>query len=201
MLLLAALVALHLPAVSPTAPNRQPQLAAAGGTVALVFGSGEGIWLARSLDNGRNFSAPSKVAELPKMMLGRHRGPRVVISGNAIVVSAIASEPGDLMVWRSTDGGRTWTAPTAINDTPKAAREGLHAMVGDAEGHMAAAWLDDRGGKGKRLYGTFSSDAGRTWSRNVLLYESPEGTICQCCDPSLAAMGNGEFTVMWRNVL
>ena len=130
MLLLAALVALHLPAVSPTAPNRQPQLAAAGGTVALVFGSGEGIWLARSLDNGRNFSAPSKVADLPKMMLGRHRGPRVVISGNAIVVSAIASEPGDLMVWRSTDGGRTWTLPAVINDTPQAAREGLHAIVG-----------------------------------------------------------------------
>jgi hypothetical protein len=201
MLLLAALVALHLPAVSPTAPNRQPQLAAADGIVALVFGSGEGIWLARSLDNGRSFAAPSKVAELPKMLLGRHRGPRVVISGGAMVVSAISSEPGDLVAWRSTDGGKSWSAPTAINDTPKAAREGLHAMVGDAEGHMTAAWLDDRGGKGKRLYGAYSDDAGLTWSRNVLLYESPDGTICQCCDPSLAAMGHGEFAVMWRNAL
>jgi hypothetical protein len=201
MLLLAAFVALNLPPVSPTAPNRQPQLAAAGGTVALVFGSGETIWLARSLDNGRSFGAPSKVTVLPKMLLGRHRGPRVAISGNAIVVSAIASEPGDLLVWRSTDGGRTWGVPAAINDTPKAAREGLHSMVGDAEGHMAAAWLDDRGGNGKRLYGAFSQDAGRSWSRNVLLYESPDGTICQCCDPSLAVMGHGEFAVMWRNAL
>lgn len=201
MLLLAALVALHLPAVSPTAPNRQPQMAAAGGTVALVFGSGEGIWLARSLDNGRSFGPPSKVADLPKMLLGRHRGPRVALSGNAIVVSAIASEPGDLMTWRSADGGRTWSVPTAINDTPKAAREGLHAMVADADGHMAAAWLDDRGVKGKRLYGAFSDDGGRIWSRNVLLYESPDGTICECCDPSLAAMGHGEFAVMWRNKL
>jgi hypothetical protein len=201
MLMLAALVALHLPAVSPTEPNRQPQLAAAGGTVALVFGSGETIWLARSLDNGRNFAAPSKVAQLPKMLLGRHRGPRVAISGDTIVVSAIASEPGDLMVWRSTDRGRTWSPPIAINDTPKAAREGLHAMVSDAEGHMAAAWLDDRDGKGKRLYGAFSNDAGRSWSRNVLLYESTDGTICQCCDPSLAAMGHSEFAVMWRNAL
>jgi hypothetical protein len=201
MLLLAALVALHLPAVSPTAPNRQPQMAVGGGTVALVFGSGTGIWLAHSGDNGRSFGAPSKVAELPKMLLGRHRGPRVVVSGNSIVVSAIASEPGDLMTWRSTDGGHTWSNPAAINDTPKAAREGLHAMVGDREGHLAAAWLDDRGTKGKRLYGAFSNDAGGTWSRNVLLYESPEGTICECCDPSLAAMGHGEFTVMWRNKL
>ena len=201
MLMLAAFVALHLPAVSPTEPNRQPQLAAAGGTVALVFGSAETIWLARSQDNGRNFAAPVKVAQLPKMLLGRHRGPRVAISGDAIVVSAIASEPGDLMEWRSTDQGRTWSPPIAINDTPKAAREGLHAMVSDAEGHMAAAWLDDRDGKGKRLYGAFSNDAGRSWSRNVLLYESPDGTICQCCDPSLAVVGHGEFAVMWRNAL
>src|ERR1035437_7475459 len=201
MLLLAALVALHLPPVSPTVPNRQPQLAAAGGTMALVFGSGEAIYLARSLDNWRSFAAPSKVADLPKMLLGRHRGPRVAIGGNAIVVSAIASVPGDLLVWRSTDGGRTWSVPVAINDTPKAAREGLHAMVGDAEGHMAAAWLDDRGAKGKRLYGAFSNDAGLSWSHNVLLYESPDGTICECCDPSLAVMGHGEFAVMWRNKL
>lgn len=171
----------------------------------MVFGSGDTIWLARSADQGRSFAAPSKVVALPKILLGRHRGPRVAIVGKTIVVSAIASEPGDLMVWRSVDGGRSWSRPVAINDTPKAAREGLHAMVGDAEGHMAAAWLDDRGGTGKRLYGAFSDDAGLSWSRNVLLYESPDGTICQCCDPSLAVvehvMGHGEFTVMWRNAL
>lgn len=201
MLLLAALVALHLPPVSPAAPNRQPQLATAGSTVALVFGAADTILLARSLDGGHTFNPPSPVAVLPKLLLGRHRGPRVAIAGKAIVVSAIASEPGDLLAWRSTDGGRSWSAPKAINDSPKAAREGLHAMVSDGEGRMAAVWLDDRDGKGKRLYGAFSEDAGLHWSRNVLLYESPDGTICQCCDPSLALAGAGEFVVMWRNAL
>jgi len=201
MLFLAALVALHLPPVSSTAPNRQPQMAAAGNTVAMVFGSGEGIWLARSQDSGRSFESPSKIAALPKMLLGRHRGPRVVISGNSLIVSAIASEPGDLVAWRSTDRGRTWSAPAAINDKPKAAREGLHAMAADADGHVAAVWLDDRDEKGKRLYGAFSDDNGRTWSRNAMLYESPGGTICECCDPSLAVIGRGEFVVMWRNKL
>jgi hypothetical protein len=201
MLLLAALVAMHLPPVSSTAPNRQPQMAASEKTVALVFGSGEGIWLAKSQDNGKNFSTPAKVADLPKMLLGRHRGPRVVISGSTLIVSAIGTETGNLMAWRSTDGGRTWSTPLAINDTPKSAREGLHAMSADGEGNLAAAWLDDRDGKGKMLYGAFSNDAGRTWSRNVLLYESPEGKICECCDPSLAASGRGEFVVMWRNNL
>src|ERR1043165_8247360 len=99
MLFLAALVALHLPPVSPEAPNRQPQLAAAGGTFALAFGSGESIWVARSTAGGRTFGTPGKVAALPKLMLGRHRGPRVTISGNTLVVSAISSEAGDLMAW------------------------------------------------------------------------------------------------------
>ena len=201
MKVLAALLALHLAPVSPTAPNRQPQLAADGNVVALVFGSGESIWLARSTDNGKSFPAPAKVGDLPKLLLGRHRGPRVVITGDTILISAISSAPGDLMVWRSTDSGRTWTGPRAIDDQPSASREGLHAMAADANGHVAAVWLDDRTGHGKRLYGAFSDDAGATWSRNVELYESPSGSICECCHPSLIALGGGEFEVMWRNSL
>jgi len=198
---LLALVALNLPPVSPTAPNRQPQLAAADGTVAMVFGSGDSIWLAQSTDDGLNFAAPAKVAELPKLLLGRHRGPRVAITGGTILISAIASTPGDLMLWRSSDNGRTWTAPRAINDRPSAAREGLHAMAADKSGHVAIAWLDDRSGKGKRLYAAFSNDAGASWGANVTLYESPSGSICECCHPSLAALGEGRFAVMWRNSL
>jgi hypothetical protein len=200
MLALAVLFALHLPPVSPTAPNRQPQFAAANGTVALAFGSGDAIWFARSADNGRTWAAPVKVGVLPKLLLGRHRGPRVVFAGNAILVSAIATE-SDLFCWRSTDGGRTWSKPAVVNDQPKAAREGLHAVAADADGHVAAAWLDDRVAPGKRLWGAFSEDGGATWSKNVLLYESPSGTICQCCHPSLVALGHGEFAVMWRNVI
>jgi hypothetical protein len=195
---LALLLAMHLQPVSPPSPNRQPQLAAANGVVALVFGSGDSIWLARSTDNGANFNAPAKVADLPKMLLGRHRGPRVAISGNSIVVTAIA---GDLYSWRSINGGRTWSRPLVVNDRPEAAREGLNALAADDSGHLALAWLDDRTPGGKRLYGAFSKDGGISWGKNVLLYESPSGTICQCCAPSLAALGNGEFAVMWRNVV
>jgi hypothetical protein len=200
MLLSAVLLALHLQPVLPPEPNRQPQLAAAPGEIALVFGSGDSIWLARSSDDGRSFSQPAKVAVLPKLLLGRHRGPRVVISGGAILVSAAATG-SDLFCWRSTDGGVTWSKPAVINDRPSSAREGLHAMAADREGHVEAVWLDDRIPGGKRLWGAFSQDAGATWSKNVMLYESPSGTICQCCHPSLAALGGGEFAVMWRNVI
>jgi hypothetical protein len=200
MLLSAVLLALHLQPVLPPEPNRQPQLAAAHGETVLAFGSGESIWLARSSDGGRTFGRPSEVAVLPKLLLGRHRGPRVVISRGAILVSAAATG-SDLFCWRSTDGGKTWSKPVTVNDRATSAREGLHAMASDGQGHVAAAWLDDRVPGGKRLWGAFSGDDGATWSKNVLLYESPSGTICQCCHPSLAALGGGEFAVMWRNVV
>jgi hypothetical protein len=199
-MLLAAVFALHLTPVVPNVPNRQPQLAVSNGAVALAFGSGQSIWLARSTDNGRTFGAPTRVADLPKMLLGRHRGPRVTMVGNTILISAIASE-SDLQLWRSTDAGRTWSKPVVINDKPTAAREGLHAMAADADGHVAAAWLDDRLPGGKRLWGAFSSDGGASWSKNTVLYESPSGSICECCAPSMVSLGRGEFAVMWRNRL
>lgn len=200
MLFWSILLALRLAPVAPNVPNRQPQLAATNGVVAMTFASGEAIWLAKSADGGRSWGAPAKVADLPKLLAGRHRGPRVVISGNAMLVSAIATG-SDLFCWRSTDGGRTWSKPAVINDAPASAREGLHAMAADGEGHVAAAWLDDRIAGGKRLWGAFSNDGGATWGKNVQLYESASGTICQCCHPSLLALGHGDFAVMWRNVV
>jgi hypothetical protein len=194
-MLLAAILALHVQPVVPNVPNKQPQLAASGATVAMVFASGDSIYLTKSADSGRSFGAPSKIAVLPKLLAGRHRGPRIVITGNTMLVTAIASGT-DLVAWRSTDAGRTWSKPAVVNDVPTAAREGLDAIAADAQGHIAAAWLDDRLPGGKRLWGAFSDDAGATWSKNVQLYD---GTICECCHPSLLAIGNNDFVVMWRN--
>ena len=200
-LLAAALVS--LPPVHGQDPNRQPQLASVHGLTALVFGSGSSIWICTSRDDGHSFSRPKQVAAVPILALGRHRGPRVAISGKTIVVSAVCGETTqakeDLMAWRSTDGGNTWSKPTVINDSPAAAREGLHAIAAGPNGQVAAVWLDLRA-KGTRLYGSYSDDTGVNWSKNALIYQSSGGTICQCCDPSLAANGSGKFSVMFRNV-
>lgn len=195
--MLLAVLALHLSPVVPNVPNKQPQMAASGSTVAMVFASGESIWLSKSTDSGRTFGSASKIADVPKLLAGRHRGPRIVIIGNTMIVTAIPSG-SDLFYWRSTDGGRTWSDRAIINDKPTAAREGLDAIAADAQGHVAAVWLDDRLPGGKRLWGAFSNDAGATWSKNEQLYD---GTICECCHPSLLSLGNNEFAVMWRNKL
>ena len=192
---------------------RQPQLAAAYGKVALVYGSGSTIWFASSPDGGRTFAPRVKVAETGALALGRHRGPRVTILPDAILVTAVAGEDvskaqhahglpeqGDLTVWRSTDSGKTWARTAVINDRHGASSEGLHAIAADSKGNLFAAWLDLRT-KATQLYGARSTDGGRTWSKNVLIYASPDGTICQCCDPSIAMDANGQIDIMWRNAL
>jgi hypothetical protein len=104
-------------------------------------------------------------------------------------------------VWRSNDGGKSWSNGKAINDVPGSASEGLHALAADGKGTLFAAWLDKRGANGTQLYAARSSDDGATWSKNILVYQSPDGTICQCCHPSVAIDATGRLLVMWRNAL
>jgi hypothetical protein len=199
MLALAAAFAIvQFTSPSADAPNKQPQMAASPKVVALAYGSGNAIWVATSSDQGRTFGKPSKVADPDVLMLGRHRGPRIAIVEDTIVVTAIVGRPGELFAWRSADGGKTWSAGVRINDVPAAAREGLHTLASDGRGKLFAAWLDMRT-KGTRLYGAISKDAGVTWSANALIYESPDGTICQCCHPSAAIDGAGKIWAMFRN--
>ena len=194
------LLAAGIRADAPAAPSRQPQLAALDGQVAMTFGAGSTVYFASSPDKGSTFAAPVKVGEVDALMLGRHRGPRLAITANALVISAVSSSSGNILVWRSVDKGRSWTRAGLVNDTPTSAREGLHAMAADSRGNLVAAWLDLRQ-KSTRLYGARSTDGGLTWSKNFLVYESPSGTICQCCHPSIAIDNKGRVSVMWRNAL
>jgi BNR repeat protein len=121
------------------------------------------------------------------------------------VISAIVGEQGkgkdgDLLAWRSTDGGKSWSAPVRVNDVMGSAREGLHAMASGGKDTLFAAWLDLRA-NGTRVYGASSTDGGATWSANRMVYESPSGMVCQCCHPSVTVDGSGNVFVMFRNSL
>jgi BNR repeat-like domain len=199
--------------MGPDAPAREPQLAVNGSTVAMAFGAGHSIYFSRSLDSGKTFQPPVKVAESAIIPLTRHRGPRIAFAGSAIVITAVTGKSaaegthahglpadGDLMEWRSTDGGKTWSKGIPVNDVPGAAGEGLHGLASSENGHLFAAWLDKRD-HGTRLYGSRSTDGGLTWSKNVLVYASPDETICECCHPSVALDADGTILVMWRNWL
>ena len=193
-----------IPAAAAPLPCRQPQLASDAHAVYLACGADNAIYISSSDDGGRTFQPLTRIAAVGSLALGMHRGPRIAIAGDTLVVTAIAGKAGkgkdeDLMAWRSIDHARTWTGPVVVNDVPAAAREGLHAMA--ARGRtVVTAWLDLRA-NGTRLYAATSTDAGQTWASDTLVYESPSGTICQCCHPSLAIAPDGTVLAMFRNVV
>ncbi|MBL8238919.1 MAG: exo-alpha-sialidase [Bryobacterales bacterium] len=186
-------------------PLRQPQLAMEGAMAVAVYGAGNEVFAAVSKDGGKSFSAPARVGTAGVLSLGRHRGPRVAISGGTILIAAIAGEKGkgqdgELYAWRSVDGGKSWSKAARISDVPGAAREGLHALTAGPKGIFFATWLDLRN-KGTRLMATISRDGGATWATNFPVYESPESNICECCHPSAVIGGDGAIHVMFRNWL
>jgi hypothetical protein len=183
----------------------QPQLAAVGDRVFLTFGQGNVISLAESSDGGETFGRPSELLVPGKVSLGMRRGPRVAATNDAVLVAAVAGAKGggadgDVLLYRSTDSGRTWSASVVINDVPGSAREGLHAMAASPSGLVVVAWLDLRE-KGTRIYAAVSRDHGATWSPDTLVYASPSGTVCQCCHPSIAISPDGRVSIMFRNSL
>ena len=176
--------------------GKQPQLAVQGETIWMAYGEGSQVKVRSSVHGAARWAKPILVAEPSKLMLGMRRGPRIAVSGSSLVVSAIAD--GELLSWRSEDQGKTWTT-AKVNDVEKSAREGLHAMAAGG-GKIYAAWLDLRQKK-TIIYGSISSDSGKTWGKNELLYESPGGTVCECCHPSLIVDEAGKATVMFRNLI
>ena len=183
------------------AEPEQPQAAvAADGTIHIAFGAGDTVYCSRSLDAGKTFSQPQKIGKLPQLALGLRRGPRIVAGPEAIVVTAISHDRGDLLAWHSADDGQTWKGPARVNDSPNNAREGLHAMAMGPQGEIFCVWLDLRN-EGTQLFGAGSTDGGKTWSDNQQIYRSPDGSICECCHPAVTYDPRGNLYVMWRNAI
>ena len=197
------LISLLLTAQAVTWTGRQPQLAAEGGQVFLVFARDQELALLRSADGGATFAAASAIPVAGKLAAGMRRGPRIAVSGGAVLVSAVIGQrgggaDGDVVLFRSENAGRTWHPAAIVNDVSGSAREGLHAMAANRHGVVAIAWLDLRE-KGTQVFAAISRDRGATWSNDVRVYRSPSSSVCECCHPSVAVQDDGEVVVMFRN--
>ncbi|WP_425619132.1 sialidase family protein [Anatilimnocola sp. NA78] len=185
---------------------QQPQLSVdANGGIHIVYGIHDVVCYHSSTDGGETFSKPAELTFAHAMSLGMRRGPRIAATDKAICITAIGGKQGkgrdgDVLAMSSQDGGKTWTGPVQVNDVDDAAREGLHAMAAGPKGEMCCVWLDLRN-KATEIAVSTSLDGGKTWSKNVLAYKSPDGSVCECCHPSVTFDERGKVLVQWRNAL
>jgi len=145
-------------------------------------------------------------------VVGRQVGPRVGVttSGEVFVswVDRAADVSGDIVVARSSDGGRTFGSPVKVNDDTSSAGQEYHDLVVLPDDTLAVVWLDERDAapgypNQKQVYFARSFDGGRSFEENRRLTDSPHG-VCPCCRPSLAtgpASENATLHVVYRDRL
>lgn len=180
------------------AKGQQPQIVAdVAGDVRIVYGSGDKIFCATSTDNGSTFSEPQLVGEVKEMHLGMFRGPQVASSKDYTLVSAM-DKKGVLHIFQLSHKTGQWKEAAPINDVEDSAPEGLMSLAADDANHFYATWLDVRGDRKNKIYFSKSTNNGLTWSPNQLVYKGPEGPVCECCKPSIAANGS-KVAIMFRN--
>ena len=162
----------------------------------LVYGSGDSILYSFTNDGGKTFSKPTLISVLPRLAASHTRGPQIAATSNGLIVTACTNS-GNIYSY-VTDNHNKWIQSSRVNDVDTIAKENLMALGADGN-NAFAVWLDLRD-KHNKIFGAKSSDGGKTWSKNIMVYASPDKTVCECCKPSVVVKGNSVH-VMFRNWL
>jgi hypothetical protein len=115
------------------------------------------------------------------------------------------ARPNNLNIYlsRSTDQGRTFSAPTKLNDDADGPEHRFPTVSVDDRGTVFVAWLDKRprsdGSGACRVFVTRSTDRDQTFSSNIDATAGQENSICHCCRIGIAARADGKLSVAFRN--
>lgn len=180
--------------------GQQPNMAIdTKGIIRMVYGDGEKIYCVTSSDNGANFSKPLLVASLTGMHLGNTRGPQIASSATSSVIAAMDKD-GNIHTYKLAHAKKIWNKGANINDIAKSAPEGLMGLTADRNDNFYAVWLDLRTDKMNNIYFSSLKASGTKWSKNKLVYQSPDGHTCECCRPNIIAKDN-KLVITFRNWL
>jgi hypothetical protein len=133
--------------------------------------------------------APPKIAYGPDGALNAVYEVGKLVPGQRYPLTA-------LRFTRSTDGGRTWSAPVSVTTDGDFGAHNFHSFYAAPDSTLYASWLDGSTGKSAAFI-TSSRDGGRTWSA---ARRASVGEACPCCRTAIAAARNGTVYLAWRNV-
>jgi hypothetical protein len=147
---------------------------------------------------GSSFSLPVIIDTLHGLVASATRGPQISTTKNGLAVIAV-NKNGDIFSYTKDAAGK-WNRAGKVNDVDTTDKEGFLGLSGDGENNLFAIWTDLRNDKHNKIFGARSTDGGKTWHKNILVYASPDSTVCECCKPSVVMKGANVF-VMFRNWL
>ena len=180
------------------------------GSLWLAWVAGGAISIARSTDDGRTLGPPTVIARHGSHVdIGPDARPQIVIDREARILvfySVFRDEQwnGQVLVARSTDGGRSFSTPAPV--TPDAASQRFPAALLAADGSVFVAWID------KRLVAAAARQGHKVQGASVAYARSrdggasfPEAGIahaesCECCRIGVALQASGQPAIAFRDV-
>ncbi len=171
---------------------------------------GNRIFVAKSSDHGRSFTAPVVITPDPVALDGGPESrPKIIVDRKGRVIVAYATfrddkYNGQLFFTRSVDGGKTFAAAQPI--TADQASQRFIAMGLDSDGSIFSAWVDKRNRaaakeKGKPYEGAglafaWSGDHATTFSDAAIAHDN----TCECCRIAIGFAGPRRPVVLFRNL-
>jgi hypothetical protein len=185
----------------------------AKGRLWVAFLEGDNIYVTSSLDRGVTFEPAVRVNAQPeKVDANGENRPKVATTRDGTVVVTWTRKLAERMtaeirLARSTDGGRSFSAPITLNDDGLVTGHRFDALAIGPAGEVVVAWIDKRDReaalkrgatyKGAALYYAISTDGGRSFAANRKVKDG----ICECCRLAIAFDPQGVPVVAWRDIM
>jgi hypothetical protein len=191
------------------APTAEPAFAR-DGTLWLAFPVGDKVYVASSRDGGASFQPAVVAASVTGAVIdanGEARPKIVTLPDGTLLVSYTArpekSYDGSISLVRSTDGGKSFSAPAPLLD---ASGQRFDIFLVSPKGRLYAAWLDKRDAAAAKQAGetfagsgiavAWSDDGARSFAGKTILMDHS----CECCRLSGALSPDGLPVFAWRQV-
>ncbi len=169
------------------------------------------IFVARSVDNGLNWSLPVPLNNNAASDTNTDVDPDIATDGKGhwVAVWSKNSAPSfetDIVVARSIDNGATWSDPVALNANAAtdAGNDIGPTIVTDGLGHWVAVWYSDDTlgntlGNDFDIFVSRSIDNGEHWSAPAPLNNNAGGDSGADYVPAVVTDGLGHWVVAWAS--
>jgi len=175
-------------------------------------GADQYVAVQMSPDMGRTWSAPRRVQQSPEPVSadGENR-PKIAFGKKGEIYITYTSPlpkpyTGNIRFVRSTDGGKSFSAPITVHANRDVITHRFDSMIVDGEGRVYVAWIDKRDEEaaqarkqayaGAAIYYAVSDDGGATFQGDYKIADHS----CECCRIALALDPKGRPVAMWRHV-
>jgi hypothetical protein len=180
------------------------------GRLFVAFSNGKSVHVVVSTDGGKRFGPPVTIATVGDGTIDSHGDarPKIVALNDGGLIASYTTRPekqmiGTIFTARSTDGGKSFSAPQAMLNE---GGQRFEAFAVSPKGRIYAGWLDKTHAlkakaEGREFAGSgvafaTSDDGGASFKGKSILMDH----ACECCKMSAAIDRDGLAVFAWRQV-